>query len=239
MNNWLTSDNPLIIAHRGASADAPENTMQAFQLAVAQGAAGFEFDVQLSADGQPVIIHDQRVDRVTNGRGVVSDMTVAELQTLQVEGGEKIPTLAELFETFGDTVLFNIEVKNWDWRDGGTETAVGRLIKQYGLAQNCLVSSFNPISLRRGKAVISAEALFGLIRFDAPQKFGYHLFSGEADHPHYWLVNSHYMHWANKRGYRIHVWTVDDPAVAQRLVTAGVHGLITNKPQFLREQLNL
>ncbi|MCB0037216.1 MAG: hypothetical protein KDE51_24465 [Anaerolineales bacterium] len=237
--NWFSSNTPLILGHRGASADAPENTLKAFKLAIAQGAAGFEFDVQLSADGVPVVIHDHKVNRTTNGSGSVHKMTLEELKKLDAGEGETILTLEEVFKTFGDQILYNIEIKDDSWRNQGTEAAVGRLIKQYGVQTNCLVTSFNPMAMRRGRDVIPAETPMGMIRMMVPQKYSYHLFSGQADHPHYWLVTPEYMKWAAKRGYRIHVWTVDDPAIAKRLTTLGVHGLITNKPQFIREQLAL
>ena len=82
---WLTATHPLIIGHRGAGADAPENTLAAFALALEQNADGIEFDVQLSADGVPVIIHDDTVDRTCNGTGRVTDLTLAELQALTIE----------------------------------------------------------------------------------------------------------------------------------------------------------
>ena len=94
---WLRAGRPLIIGHRGASAEAPENTLAAFDLALAQKADGFEFDVRLSADGVPVIIHDDTVDRTTNGTGRVADMTLAELKSLTIDGKHTIPTLDELF----------------------------------------------------------------------------------------------------------------------------------------------
>lgn len=237
--NWFTEQTPLILGHRGASADAPENTLKAFKLAIEQGADGFEFDVQLSADGIPVVIHDHTVERTTNGRGAVQAMTAAELQTLDAGDGEPIPTLEQLFETFGDTVLYNIEIKDDSWRNQGTEAAVGQLIAKYQLQTKCLVTSFNALAMRRGREVIPAETPMGMIRMLIPQKYSYHLFNGQADHPHYMLVNPEYMNWAKRRNYRIHVWTVDDPKVAQRLVNLGVHGLITNKPQFIRQQLSL
>jgi glycerophosphoryl diester phosphodiesterase len=96
---------PLIIGHRGASADAPENTMAAFTLAIEQGADGIEFDVQLCADGVPVIVHDDTVDRICDASGRVDEMTVAELQRLDLGMGQAVPTLDELFERFGRSVL--------------------------------------------------------------------------------------------------------------------------------------
>ena len=101
MNEWASGQRPFIIGHRGASAEAPENTLVAFLLAQAQGADGIEFDVQLSADGCPVVIHDGNLARTTNGRGQVQDFTVAALQKLDAGHGQPIPTLDEVFESLG------------------------------------------------------------------------------------------------------------------------------------------
>jgi len=90
-----------IIAHRGASAHAPENTLTAFQLALDQGADGIELDVMLSKDGQLVVIHDETVDRTTNGTGKVAEMDLVELKVLDAGQGESLPTLPEVFDRFG------------------------------------------------------------------------------------------------------------------------------------------
>ena len=103
---------PKIIAHRGASGHAPENTMAAFRLAMEQHADGIELDVMLSKDGHVVVIHDATVNRTTNGTGRVSALTLAELQTLDAGNGEHIPTLEEVLETFGDQWVINVELKN-------------------------------------------------------------------------------------------------------------------------------
>src|SRR5512139_1614857 len=110
---------PVVFAHRGASAHAPENTLAAFELALAQQADAIELDVKLSADGQVMVIHDSSVDRTTNGHGKVQDMTLAELKALDAGSffnsqfaGEKIPTLNEVFEAMGKRTFINIELKN-------------------------------------------------------------------------------------------------------------------------------
>lgn len=237
--DWLAARTPLIIGHRGASADAPENTLAAFALAVAQGADGIELDVQLSADGWPVILHDHDVSRTTNGTGAVSRLTVAELRELDAGDGQGVPTLDELFEMLGPQVLYNIEIKDAGWWSRGIEAAVADRIEAYHLQNRVLVSSFNPLSVRRARRELPRTTPVGLIRDSGLGQYTYFLASGEADHPHYSLVDSAYMAWARQRGYRVHVWTVDDPAEARRLVDLGVHGLITNRPQFIRECLGL
>ena len=234
---WFGADRPLIIGHRGASAYAPENTMAAFELAAEQGADGIEFDVQLSRDGRLVIIHDFDMSRTTNGQGKVVELTVAELQAFDAGQGQIIPTLDELFEAMGPRLLYNIEIKYFGWRDRGVETSVADRIAAYHLENHVLVSSFNPIAVRRARRQLPRSVPVALIRGSGLMKYTYWLAGGEADHPHYSLVDETYMVWAQKRGYQTNVWTVDDPVAAQRLARLGVNGLITNKPDLIRKGL--
>jgi glycerophosphoryl diester phosphodiesterase len=236
--DWLRAERPLIIGHRGASAEMPENTLAAFGLAAEQGADGIELDVQLSADGRLVIIHDFDLSRTTNGRGKVSEMTAAELQTLDAGAGQTIPTLDDLFEMLGSQLLYNIELKYFGWRDVGVEAAVADRITAYHLENRVLVSSFNPLAVRRARRHLPRTIPVALIRGQGLLKYSYLLAAGEADHPHYSLVDAAYLRWAQRRGYRVNVWTVDDPVEARRLADLGVNGLITNKPDVIKQALS-
>jgi len=243
MSDWLTASQPLVIAHRGASADAPENTLAAFALALEQAADGIELDVQLSADGWPVIIHDDTVDRTSNGSGLVSQMTVAKLQALDLGLGQTVPTLDELFEAFGPTLLYNVELKSdgllrTGLRDTGLEAAVADRIEAHHLENHVLVSSFDPFCVRRVRRHLSRTTPVAILRESRAMQIAHRLVAAEADHPDHQLVDEAYMIWAKKRHLRVNVWTVDDAAEAQRLVNLGVHGIITNKPAFLRMQLS-
>jgi glycerophosphoryl diester phosphodiesterase len=235
--DWLTAQKPLIIAHRGASAYAPENTLAAFNLAVEQGADGIELDVQMSADGRVMVVHDFDVSRMTNGAGLVSELMAAELQALDAGEGQKIPTLDDLFEMLGPRVLYNIELKYFGWQGRGIETAVADRIAAFHLENRVLVSSFNPLALRRARRQMPRSVPLGVLRKEGI-KYGYLFAKSEADHPHYPMVDEAYMAWARKRGYRVNVWTVDEPDEAQRLIALGVNGLITNKPDVIRESLS-
>lgn len=240
MNFWLeTTTGPLLIAHRGASADAPENTLAAFSLAIEHSADGIEFDVQLSADGVPVVVHDSRLERTTTGRGFVRAHTAAALQRLDAGDGQPVPTLDQLFEAIGRRLLYNVEIKNWDWGDRGAEAAIAACIQAHGLEAYVLVSSFNPWALRRARRRLAAGIPLALLYMSGPLQFTRYLFQGEADHTHFPLIDESYMAWAGERNRRVHVWTVDDPVEAQRLVRLGVHAIISNRPKFLREKLAL
>lgn len=231
MSFWISQSisKPLIIAHRGASYDAPENTLSAFQLAVAQGADGLEFDVQLSADGVPVIIHDVTIDRTTNGQGRVSEQTFEQLQQWDAGEGNKIMSLEQLLSTFEATLLYNIELKHYRFKNNGLEKSVAGLISKFGLEKQVLVSSFLPASLRRFRTFQAAETLTALVRYPG-LSFTRHFYHGQADHPHHKLVNDAYMRWAASKNYRVHVWTVDELDEVNRLTKLGVHGIITNRP---------
>lgn len=235
--DWLSGSRTLVLGHRGASADAPENTLAAFVLAREQGADGIELDVQLSADGWPVVIHDDRVERTTNGVGRVAHLTVAELQTLAAGAGQSVPTLDDVFETLGPGFLYNVEIKHAGWRDTGIEAAVADRIEAYHLANQSVVSSFNALVVRRARRHLPQTTLVALIRERQISKVGHWLAAADGDHPHYTMVDEAYMAWARQRGYRVHVWTVDDPTEARRLADLGVHAVITNKPKLIRESL--
>lgn len=241
MSDWLSYNHPLIIGHRGASADAPENTLAAIALAAEQTADGVEFDVQLSADGHPILLHDDTVDRTTNGSGVVTTFTLAQLKQLDAGAGQQIPTLDELFEQFGRTLLYNVELKlnTTDNRpNANLVETVAATIQRHNLAQRVLISSFDPPTVQRAQQLMPEGVLIGLLREpffrrDLPLQP-----LGQADHPFWGMVDEPYMAWARQHNLRVHVWTVDDPAEAQRLIHLGVHGLITNQPSYLRAALS-
>lgn len=235
--DWLSASRPLILGHRGASASAPENTLAAFALAREQGADGIELDVHLSADGWPVVIHDDRVDRTTNGTGYVSRLSVVELQALDASAGQVVPTLDEVFEMLGPGFLYNVEIKASGWRDTGIEAAVADRVEAYHLANQVLVSSFSALAVRRARRHLPQTTPLGLIRHRGWARYGHRMTRAEADHPHYSLVDEAYMAWARQQGYRVHVWTVDNPAEARRLARLGVDAIITNKPDLIRESL--
>jgi glycerophosphoryl diester phosphodiesterase len=145
----------LIFAHRGYSTRYPENTILAFQKAEAAGADGIELDVQLSKDGEVVVIHDEKVNRTTNGRGFVKDLSIMELKRLNAGYQDKmilkkepIPSLREVLEWMTtNRIICNIELKNGVFRYKGMEEKVVRLIREYNLTDRIIISSFNHESI--------------------------------------------------------------------------------------------
>lgn len=144
-----------IIAHRGSAGTHPENTMPAFEEALRVGADGLELDVQMTKDGVLVLIHDEKVDRTSDGKGWVKDFTFAEIRQLdfgvtfsEAFAGTRIPTLEEVLARFGGTALeFHIELKNGIVRYPGLEDKVMALVQEYGLEERVTLSSFNHYSL--------------------------------------------------------------------------------------------
>jgi glycerophosphoryl diester phosphodiesterase len=241
-------DRPLNFAHRGASYEAPPNTLVAFLLAVELGADGIEFDAHLSKDGQVVVIHDFDVEATTDGQGLVRDKTLAELQELDagsrfdpVFAGQRIPTLQEVIDAVGHRLLFNIELKTMGLGDDGLAAAVVRLVEENGLLDRVVVSSFNPLAVWRVKRLNPTIATGLLYCDDMPfylrRPWLRLLVRPDALHPDYTLVDGEYMRWAKKQGYRVNVWTADDPGEMWRLRRQAVDIIITNRPDLLCEVL--
>ena len=241
-------DRPLNFGHKGASYEAPENTLPAFLLAADMGADGIELDVQLSADDEVVVIHDFTLDATTNGSGRVADCTLAELKMLDAGGwfdpdfaGQQIPTLQEVVDAVGDRLLMNIELKTLSLRDEGLVDAVARIVEENGLIDRVVVSSFQPASLWHMHRRNPSIPLGLLYSPDLPPvlRHGWlrHLVRPEALHPYYQIVNPEYVKWARKRGYHVNTWTVDDPGDMWQLVRMGIDIVITNRPELMTQVL--
>jgi glycerophosphoryl diester phosphodiesterase len=241
-------DRPLNFAHRGASHEAPENTLAAFLLAAELGADGIEFDVQLSRDGEVVVLHDFKLETTTDGLGPVADKTLAELKELDAGAhfdpsfaGQRIPTLQEVIDAVGHRLLLNIELKTAGLRDDGLAAAVVRAVEENHLQDRVVVSSFNPLALWRVKRLNVRISLGLLYALDMPlplrRAWLRRLVRPEALHPDHSLVGADYVRWARAQGYRINVWTADDPGRMWQLMRLGVDLIITNRPDLLREVL--
>lgn len=238
----------LNLAHRGASHDAPQNTLAAFRLANEYGADGYELDVHLTKDGVPVVIHDFTVDKTTDGTGPVAGFTLAELKRLDAGvkfsprfAGERIPTLAEVFDVLEPHSIVNVELKTKSIGDNGLERTTIRLIRERGLQGRVILSSFNPFSLLRVRR-IAPELKIGLLYApDLPPYLRRAWFrlvvKPHALHPYYRMVDERYMAWAKRKGYEVNVWTVDDPEDMRRLAALGVNAIITNRPDVLKSVL--
>jgi len=227
--------------HRGASAYAPENTLPAFQLAVEQGADGVEFDVQLSADGRIVVIHDETVDRTTNGHGAVADLTLAELQSLDASAGKadysgaRIPTLAEVLDLLTPTRLrINIELKNSIVRYPGMEHKVLDHLRAFDLKKRVVISSFNHYSLqvvRSMKPGCTVGALYSdpLVR---PWRYAKDL-GVDAIHPPFpAIVDRRFVRDSHKAGLKVRAWMVEGEDAFRRAFHWELDAIMTNTPDL-------
>ena len=232
---------PLVLAHRGARTVAPENTIEAFSVALAQGADGVELDVHRTADGGLVVHHDA----VAPGLGVLADLGVEEIQRVRPE----IPTLAEVLDACRGA-LVNIEIKNMpgdaDY-DESHEAArlVVELLEARALEDEVLVSSFNLASVDRVHELAPTVAtgvlsMFGVDPFDALEVCVAH--GHGAFHPFVGILPSGaataVATRAHELGLRVNVWTVNDGHEIVRLAAAGIDGVVTDVPDVAREFLS-
>jgi glycerophosphoryl diester phosphodiesterase len=240
------SDRPLNFAYRGASFEAPENTMAAFLLATELGADGIELDAQLAKDGEVVVIHDLALETTTSGHGPVRDKTVAELQELDagswfdpVFSEQRIPTLQEVVDTVGHRLLLNIELKTASLMDSNLARAVVRLIEENGVQDRVIVSSFNHLALRKVRQLNQRIPIGLLYSPDMPlpvrRTWLRPLLRPEALHPYYEMIDAEVVRRAKERGTRIHTWTVDDPGLMWKLTRLGVDLIVTNRPDLLSQ----
>lgn len=238
-----TLTRPVIFAHRGASAHAPENTLAAFALALEQSADGIELDAKLTADGQVVVIHDATVDRTTGSHGNVKDMTLAELRTLDAGGffsekfkGEKIPTLDEIFEVVGKRTFINVELTNYNSRHDHLVESVCVLVKKHGLQKSVLFSSFFASNLSKARSYLP-EVPRGLLALPGllgawQRSFGFAFGNYQALHPNLKDASHQQVQRVHRLGRKIHVWTVNSEEDIRRLVDWGVDGIFTDDPQL-------
>ena len=230
----------LAIAHRGASGYAPENTLAAFRRAVTQGVTFIETDLQLTRDAHFVAIHDETVDRTTNGHGAVHDMTMAEVRKLDAGSwftsdftGERVPTLQEILEfAKKHDVVFYLELKPGGFW-GGEHVLIGALRDSSEIAR-VVVISFEPTilaGLRRIEPTLMTGLLFdGQIKdpFEKAVEIGARQIAVRGD-----LVTPNFLQQARKRDLQVVCWTVNSPAHMRLLANAGVDGIMSDYPDRL------
>jgi len=232
---------PVIFAHRGASAHAPENTLAAFELAFVQGADAIELDAKLSADGHVVVIHDLTVDRTTGAHGRVKDMKLAELQALDAGGffsanfsGEKIPLLDEVFESLGQKLFINVELTNYSTPRDHLVESVCMLVKRFNLQKRILFSSFFASNLSKARSYLP-EVPCGLLAYGGllgawTRSFGFAFGNYAALHPYLTDVSQQQVARVHRLNRRLHVWTVNAEQDLRRLMEWQVDGVFTDDP---------
>jgi glycerophosphoryl diester phosphodiesterase len=254
---YVRHDRPLFFAHRGGSLLAPENTLTAFRRGAELGADALELDIQLTRDGEVVVMHDPQVDRTTNGVGPVSSFTSDELRRLDAgyrftpdggqtypfrERGVTVPSLREVFETFPD-LRINIDLKE---SNPQREQALWRLIQEQRAEDRVLAASFVYAPLVRfrrltGARVTTSATRRELIWFLAAATSGrlgflrpsYDALQVPETHRGIRIVSPKMLAAAHRLGLDVHVWTVDDSSDMRRLLDWGVDGVMSDRPDLL------
>lgn len=223
-----SSKKPIIVAHRGWSGLAPENTMAAFRLAAADPRISWiELDVQLSKDGVPVVIHDYKLRRTTNTSGFVKDYTMEQLSRLDNGSwfspqfhNERIPTLEQVLQELHGRIKLNIELKTKDQLYPGLEQAVIKLVQAYSLEDDIVITSFDTGALKTTKR-LAPSIRTGLITSNVPITIKDQLRMLETDllSVDYRIADPQFVRNMIESGYDVMVWTVNEPKSMERLVT--------------------
>ncbi len=234
----------LICAHRGASAYAPENTLEAFQLAVDQGADAVELDVHLTRDGKLLVAHDEKIDRVSDGTGFIAQMTLAQIKKHVFNKphpayeGALAPTLEEVFELLKPTgLIINVELKNNVNPYPGLEEKALALAAKMGMEDRVLYSSFNHLSMVLVKQLnpqARCALLYGSVLIEPWQYAS--AARMDALHPPYQhiLHLKDYCQQAKAKGLQVNVWTVNNDRDMLRVIHSGCDMMITDYPDRAR-----
>ncbi|NOV04158.1 glycerophosphodiester phosphodiesterase [Paenibacillus planticolens] len=241
----MNTQKTLVIGHRGAAGEAPENTLGSFALAVDQGADGVELDVHLTKDGEIVVCHDLSLDRTTNGTGLICEKSWKEIQGLDAGSwfsesfiGERVPLLREVFDLVPRGLLINVEVKHA--YEGRMEKALLAFLRESGRMEDVVISSFNHKVIHRIK-LAEPEAKVGLLY--AADLFNHAAYAQQIGievhslHPHHHLFEKEDAAAASAAGLATYPYTANDVQDYQRLIDAGVTGIITDFPARLKKVL--
>lgn len=223
---------PLIIAHRGASAERPENTLAAFRRALALDADGIELDVHVTRDGVPVVFHDPSLHRLTGTRGRIARMTWPELRPLRIRGTEPIPRLVDVLQLTRGLAVVQIEMKS------GPVAPIVRAIRSARADEWVILASFNArlVTTARDAAPAIPRMLIAEGR-EAPAALVRKLAACGAaglSVNHRAIRSAAWVRHFHQRGHAVWSWTVNDPATARRLAEWGVDALLGDDPALMR-----
>jgi glycerophosphoryl diester phosphodiesterase len=236
---------PLVIGHRGASGNAPENTLASFEMALLHGAEGIELDVHLSKDGDIIVCHDATIDRTTNGTGWIHELTTTEIQSFDAGSwfsksfqDQRIPLLGEVFDLVPESILINVEIKHS--YGGQMEFRLMDFLRQRGRLGSVVISSFDHKSIRRVKQ-LEPEVKAGLLyaanlinHAGYAQQLGVPIYSL---HPHFQLIDKSDVDGAVSAELAIYPYTVNQVEDMRKMMDYGVTGIITDFPARLVELL--
>jgi glycerophosphoryl diester phosphodiesterase len=223
-----------IMGHRGAPADEPENTLRSFRRALATGVAAVELDVQLTKDGRLAVIHDETLDRTTNGKGRVKDFSLAELQKLDAGRGEPVPALEEVFDLVKGKAHLVVELKQPE-----AAPAVLRFFQEHRAFEFAQVISFWHPAV---KALKEADPRLptGVLLVGCPVDPGGLARAARADTLvlNYRYVNRELVDAAHRQEIRVIVWNIDDPEILKPYLAMNLDAIGTNRPQEIINYLN-
>ncbi|MFA9190397.1 glycerophosphodiester phosphodiesterase family protein [Flavobacterium sp. FZUC8N2.13] len=221
----------LKIGHRGARGYEPENTLVSFQKAMDLQVDGIELDVHLSLDGELMVIHDETIDRTTNSKGEVNTFTRAELQNLNIENNNKIPTLEEVFDLVNRRCFINVELKSFDSAEK-TVTLIEKYIQDKNWEySDFIVSSFDwkalqDVNLRNPKIPIGV-----LTEADLDEALAFaKIIKAKSIHPDFQLLSKENTAQLQEKGFEVLPWTVNEPADIKKIQSFNVNGIITDFP---------
>ncbi len=237
---------PLVWAHRGASGYAPENTIPAFQKAIEMKADGIELDIQLTKDDQIVVIHDEKINRTSDGKGWVKDYTLKELRKFNYNkkfpeyGHVDIPTMREVFELIRPTDLtINIELKTGVFFYDHLEEKIIALTKEMDMEDRVIYSSFNHYTIMKIKE-LDPNAKAGFLYMDGTIDMPEYGRDHGVDALHPALYNLQYPDFLKKCkefGLDLNVWTINEKEYMKMCIEADVHAIITNYPDVCRKMI--
>ncbi len=233
------------IAHRGYTVAAPENTMKAFQDAITLGADGIELDVRTCKSGEVVVFHDAKLERMTNGVGLVKNKSLDELRELRIvaagkETAQAIPTLDDVLELTRGHLFVNIEIKaNGLTVRHNIEEKVLDICRRFGLEHKVVISSFNPLSVRKVRK-FDRQAVNGFIIDSKVAAANGELFitklsGGRGIHIEGALLTPELGVKVREKGYYLMAWTINEPAEMQRCLDLNLNGIITDRPDLLKK----
>lgn len=239
---------PVVFAHRGASAHAPENTLASFELALAQGSDAIELDAKLTADGHVVVFHDPVLGRTTDGSGRLAQKKLAQLRVLDAGShfspeyrGERIPLLEEVFESVGKKLFTNVELTNYTTPFDDLVERVCALVKRCGIEERVMFSSFLPTNLNRARGLLPnvPRGLLAKPKWMGAwaRSFGFAFGDYTALHPHVTDVDAREVQRVHRLRRRIHVWPVNDPDILLKLKNWGADGIFTKDPALALQVL--
>ncbi|MEV9650479.1 glycerophosphodiester phosphodiesterase [Bacillus aerius] len=235
-----------IIAHRGSSSAAPENTIAAFDVAVEQGADYIELDVQMTMDQHVVVIHDDTVDRTTNGNGLVKSYTLDQLKKLDAGSwfdhqytNERIPTLQEILERYSQRIGILIEIKH-PKRQIGIEKAVARIINRFAYSRHIMIQSFDVHALQRIKTFAPSLRTALIIKPDAfkltKRKLTTYSSFANGLNMKKTMINKWWIDRIHSFGMEVFIWTVKDQKTADRIKKYPIDGVVTDNPLFFQKE---